>query len=446
MEEIIFGTYKKNAAGKSCLILGKNRDSYEEEMLREAKPDGFLKLMRQEQDNYVYDISGKKALPAAFERVPMNAEQLIKIVTGILETIERAGEFLLNSESFVLLPEYIYLKLPEYEVQLCYYPEYHVPVFRQLSKLLETFLNRVDYREKRAISLVYSLYMLLQEPDVTMEQIKARLLKGSRPAGGYNRKPRPAANGAGERAWQAGRERTEWTRKQEAKEKWTNAAAAGRQVEDGASYRTDGASYRTDVASYRTDGASYRTDGVSYRTDVASHRMDGAEGRGRQGREPDRKKKEVREKKKSFFGNLFPRSQPTDEPVFLDEQPSLVAETPSEWGEHTRVLSVSEIKTEPSLVSEKSGEAIYLKKFPFFIGSAPEYSDFVIEQDTVSRFHAKLVQTDGEVMLFDLNSTNGTMVNETAVPLQQGIRLRDGDRITFAKETYRFFYGGKKQP
>lgn len=411
MEEIIFGTYKKNADGKSCLILGKNRDSYEERMLRETRPTGFLKLMRQERDNYVYDISGKKALPAAFERVPMNAEQLIKIVTGILETIERAGEFLLNPESFVLLPEYIYLEFPEYEVRLCYYPEYHVPVFRQLSKLLEAFLNRVDYREKRAISLVYSLYMLLQEPDVTMEQMKTRLLEETRLARRYQRKPQPTANGAGERAWQEGRERTEGTRKQEAKEKWSNAAATDRATEDGALYR-----------------------------------VNGEEGRRKQGREPAGRKKEVREKKKSFFGTLFPRSLPTDEPVFFDEQPSLVAETSSEWGQHTRVLSVSEIETEPSLVSEKNGEAVYLKKFPFFIGSAPEYSDFVIEQDTVSRFHAKLVQTDGEVMLFDLNSTNGTMVNETVVPLQQGICLRNGDRITFAKETYRFFYGGKKQP
>ena len=36
-------------------------------------------------------------------------------------------------------------------------------------------MNRVDYREEKAIAMVYALYMQLQEPDMTLERIREKL-------------------------------------------------------------------------------------------------------------------------------------------------------------------------------------------------------------------------------------------------------------------------------
>src|ERR1700747_2846711 len=49
-----------------------------------------------------------------------------------------------------------------------------------------------------------------------------------------------------------------------------------------------------------------------------------------------------------------------------------------------------------------------------------------LNDERVSRFHAKVQHDNGEIILTDLESTNGTRVNGTVVQIR---RLRAGDRV-----------------
>lgn len=394
MEEIVFGTYRKDAEGRNGLFLSKTKDSFEKRMLAEVKPAGFLRLLEGGPGEYGYDISGKKTLAVTFERVPMNAEQIRRVIDGILQTAIRAGEYLLNPDSLLISPDYIYLNFPEYETALCYYPEIRIPFFRQLGKLFEIFLNRVDYREEQAISLVYGLYMLLQEPDVTIGKIQKRI--------------------HGEDTEEIGEVLSE-------------------QNKSAISYNETYRMQEPQRYSYADNGRRFE------KAEYPEKKNGGTEKRKQE--TVQKKKSEGTERKKSWFGTLF-HKEPSYE---FQTQPLFVEEAPPEWGgQQTRVLSVSGVRKEPSLVSERNGEVFYLTKFPFFIGSLSGYSDLVIARDTVSRFHAKLVKTEQGTALLDLNSTNGTQVNGAVIPMQQEISLKNGDRITFADETYRFYLGGQK--
>ena len=165
--------YRKEADGKTYLLLKKTREAYEEQMIQRNHISGILPMVRSERtDCYKYEITGKKNLAMTFERVPMNAEQVERVLRSILDTLEGGKEYLLSEDNYLLCPEHIYLRLPEYEVSLCYYPEYNIPFAEQLGKLFEALLNRVDYREDKAIALVYALYMRLQELDMTSERIR----------------------------------------------------------------------------------------------------------------------------------------------------------------------------------------------------------------------------------------------------------------------------------
>ena len=157
--------YRKEADGKTYLLLKKTREAYEEQMIQRNHISGILPMVRSERtDCYKYEITGKKNLAMTFERVPMNAEQVERVLRSILDTLEGGKEYLLSEDNYLLCPEHIYLRLPEYEVSLCYYPEYNIPFAEQLGKLFEALLNRVDYREDKAIALVYALYMRLLPP------------------------------------------------------------------------------------------------------------------------------------------------------------------------------------------------------------------------------------------------------------------------------------------
>ncbi|HVB37410.1 MAG TPA: FHA domain-containing protein [Vicinamibacterales bacterium] len=66
------------------------------------------------------------------------------------------------------------------------------------------------------------------------------------------------------------------------------------------------------------------------------------------------------------------------------------------------------------------------------IGRAPR-ADFIVDMATVSRLHCRLTADDERLEVFDLDSTNGTFVNDQRVrqgPLAPGDRLRVG-RVEF---------------
>src|SRR6476660_8120172 len=54
----------------------------------------------------------------------------------------------------------------------------------------------------------------------------------------------------------------------------------------------------------------------------------------------------------------------------------------------------------------------------------------VIEDSSISLMHAKITRKDGDFLLKDLNSTNGTSVNGQSIA---EVRLRDQDRVRFAE-------------
>ncbi len=58
-----------------------------------------------------------------------------------------------------------------------------------------------------------------------------------------------------------------------------------------------------------------------------------------------------------------------------------------------------------------------------------------LNDERVSRFHAKVQQDSGDIILTDLESTNGTRVNNTVVQIR---RLRHGDRICVGRSLLLF--------
>ncbi len=124
---------------------------------------------------------------------------------------------------------------------------------------------------------------------------------------------------------------------------------------------------------------------------------------------------------------------------------------PRETDEDT--VSITPIRAEPGPRSSRpgAGEAclviiygqdlgrrIPLAGGPFVIGRSSK-SDFCLDQDSVSRHHARIVRThDGIYTVSDLGSTNGTYVNDT--PVSERV-LSDGDQIKIGRSILKFMAG-----
>lgn len=358
---------KRDENGKNYVVFQKTQFWYEERMLSETHLSGILPLAEGSRSEWKYELQGQKSLLLAFERVPMNLSQITQILHQILRTIEDGREFLLREECFLLQPEFIFMSFPDYRIFLCYYPGVQKPFPEQMGKLLEMFLNRVDYREEKAISIVYELYMLLQEPDMSISRIRERLQELS-PYG-----VQPSVTNT---------EMKEIVRKEKSTEIGETAEPMP------------------------------------------------------QPSVPETTQK--KEKRFSLFGVLSKKTQLTGKVSTETILPSPYLAEPKAgfYTQRTRVLKVNPVKSEPVLISVKSGEETTVDKFPFFIGSLPEYSNFVLTSDTVSRFHAKFQKKEGKIYITDLNSTNGTRLNGRLLEAGEEVCLEDGDRICFAEEEF----------
>ena len=84
------------------------------------------------------------------------------------------------------------------------------------------------------------------------------------------------------------------------------------------------------------------------------------------------------------------------------------------------------------------GKRFELDKEELILGRGSDV-DIIIDRDSVSRRHAKIVRTGSAYAVIDLGSTNGTYVNDEPVHERT---LRDGDLLKIGNAIYKFLTGG----
>jgi len=96
-----------------------------------------------------------------------------------------------------------------------------------------------------------------------------------------------------------------------------------------------------------------------------------------------------------------------------------------------------------------AGKEIALKEERCFVGRG-EACHIRPKSESVSRKHCAFVQKDGRVLLADLNSRNGTFVNDVRLESEKAKVLRSGDRIRIGLLDFEIVIevglGGAKKP
>lgn len=90
-----------------------------------------------------------------------------------------------------------------------------------------------------------------------------------------------------------------------------------------------------------------------------------------------------------------------------------------------------------TLIRKKNGENIVVNKDNFSIGKDTQNIDFrIADNSAISRRHATIKKINGEVVLEDNGSTNGTFVNGIRLAKNQIKGIKNGDVIKFANEEF----------
>jgi len=115
----------------------------------------------------------------------------------------------------------------------------------------------------------------------------------------------------------------------------------------------------------------------------------------------------------------------------------------------TRVTTLEELKVKRkgddclvtiyAAASSDLGKRHVLQKEVTSIGRDRD-NDIVLDSDSVSRRHAKLEHRDGHFFIIDLDSTNGTFVNDEPEPVS-AYQLRRGDQVKIGDTIFKYLTG-----
>lgn len=183
-------TIKKNNTARICaeykrelnqihLILqkeGRYQEDYQIRMLRENQVKGLLPVRSWEIDDMSiceYDISGKQSVEKLYERKGIKSKEMKELLNAILSVIEEMDNYLLNANSLLLDPAYVFWEKEEYF--FCYCPFNERDVRESFHKLTEFFVQHTDYQDVDSVKLSFFLHKNTMEENYSLRKIMEKM-------------------------------------------------------------------------------------------------------------------------------------------------------------------------------------------------------------------------------------------------------------------------------
>ena len=315
---------------------------------------------------FVYNTTGKQSVSESLLHQKIGYEQLRELCTEMIRLINHCREYLLDEKDFLLHPEYLFWQDYAKPLYLCVFPGYGREVKEQLTELLEFFMNRIDYNDRRAVMMVYELYMKSKEESCTFDDILGIIKK--------------------------------------------NEGIAEEKVSDYVA-ETPFSIKSKPVEETVAPKVMYMRESVGSTANKESPK-------GWKQYLPDFLIQAKKQKEKQKREKYKKRSE---------EEPK------------TRLLYQGVKASLYCLRSEtQESESIYIPKFPYYIGKPGANVDYEMTVPTISRIHARLTQMGEDIYLEDMQSTNGTFVNDVRLIVNEVKKLENGDRVKFADRNYHY--------
>lgn len=365
-------------------------------------------------DNLLYDISARQVLSRLFEVRKMTFDNLRAFVLSLKDLLFSLREYLLDPDNVVLKQECIFADPDGMQFFYCYYPYYRGDFLLELRELLTKMLTMVDYEDERAVRLVYELHSEVHGDNFTtanLVEVYERL--------------------AGEEhlTMQETVSLEEWLSMQEP---MVPALQLPLQKER----------YEQELYEYEDDTTIFEK--IRYYLKGKTFMEVLEDINNREIMEKIRQCGKMPEVVQSYRPEdvLLPEKKPDFEYISLSdvELHDTFAET-AEYGGFT--FHEKQHKRCPKLVgiNHQDGESFSVSKIPFTIGKSQTDSDAWLKDRTVSQLQARIYQTfdpEPQYLLEDLNSLNGTYLNDDRLPAYTKTPINEGDVLRFADTEFCF--------
>ena len=431
---------------------GNTKAPLAEKMLLHNNIPGFLKLSVQHLNGkayYLYDIRSRQALNVLFEGKSMSYSELRSLLNGLVKAADRMSDYLLRTTDILVRPQCIFWNLETGEPVFCCYPEAGDTYTEAYMELAQFIIDSADKEDENAVKLAYDYFNQVCDGIYSPENIIKRSIsmeeEEKEEEKDYEDPLPPESLWENEEDFSAGSEGTGIFQEEDdssagkIKTPVLLCIAAGVAViaalvlalKTGI-VKLPGIPDRSlvSIAGAAALILSVAIVGIIYMK--------------------KRPKKEDGEEEAEVYFEKADRDLRRDEIeqaeyLAQDERRSLIENS----GETVLLsdyvpqssLAGRRIKTDIAMLTGNINgreEKYVIDKSPFTIGKMAGKADAVIADRRVSRIHASIRKNGERYFISDLNSTNGTCLNDRRLEQDEAAALEDGDIIKFANVMLRF--------
>ena len=402
----------RNEFDHSYLLFAMEEETREEyllQMLLQNEIPGLLDCRIryiEEEPFYSYEISSKKTLLQEYGDKKIRYEDLKELFYRLNEVLKRASDYLLEKAGFLLDPEYIFIDIQTEELYCVYLPistcfESSGEKYRTLAEFL---LDRTDHKDEHAVNTVYHFYKMSKEEFFSFDTFIGFLEKENLMIQAQERRREEKKSQIQERVFTEKCEENEMQSVEclnDEKETTLHWKGPCFLLVSGVLCLIPGLL----IPTLKLYSIYFFMSGFTMI--VLSLVLWGmALYRWFNGKEEEYILPDTQVTVEEYFDDIL-----DNETVYFDEELTL------------------RLKWKEGHFSKE----FMLTSFPVTVGKLRESVQMQIEDESVSRLHARFTQQDEAVILQDLDSTNGTRVNGKRLLAGEEAIIRRNDEIQFGK-------------
>ena len=410
--------YERNLTGSYMKIAAGIHAGLDEKLMLQRKLPGLLAVEKAYVDGdgqYWYNISGKQSLDMYCRVKEINISFIEKLIMSICSEMEILEWNLIQTNCLMLDPELIFITNSNQEIIFTVYPGSSGTIEMEFQQLMEFLLTKVDHKDAQAVKAAYGIYEKTLMDGYSITDIRDEIIKS---------KQKEVKKDFGEEI-ERSRSDKGW------KEEKYQPIVSEKKSEDLSNRK------RRDTTVKREHGRKREAKKTGEKQEKEWVRklkkilqeiglLEEEETEDRVPEYHKKKEERMRDTRKSVESAV----------VYPQEEIKTVAQP-----EYRPTVCLSSMtgKTRGILLYQgaETYEDICVTKKMTRIGYGPD-ADVQIQADTVSQLHAR-IDYDGETYYIeDLNSTNGTFVNDEPLAYKERRKLNSNDMIRFADVRYRF--------
>lgn len=358
-----------------------------------------------------YDISSTQSVAQLYARKPIGRQWMRDFLWGMRKIRQELGRFLLDDTNLLWYPEQIFQDLEKNEFYFLYVPYYEEN--NGFGKMLDYLVEHIDYEDEELVACVYKMHEqfgMLGEAYLT-----ERIFEDGKV---LDRVPEKMEEKLEERVDERRNERYADAGLPEA----VNTRVSGIDEYTKKSYEADRAAadiMPEGMSDPEKESIRENKKGIRYFFD------------GKRKKQKEEREQMYNQTNRMMLGYAVGEEIRYSATAHKEEKEDVQSE---ELG-RTMYLEENRVEQEvfERLCDEKGREVLRLDRQSLILGKKREEADFVLEDASVSRMHARITKEKDGFYLEDLNSTNGTWKNGLRLQPYEKRKLEKEDEIKLGK-------------